>query len=173
MTPCRLCDGPTLEVFKKFVLARQDVSYRECQTCHSLQTEEPWWLDAAYADGNLAPTDTGTTWRGVNCQAIIYSSARVLGFCTTASVLDYGGGSGLLCRLLRDQGFDARAFDAYAKNDLARGFEDNGVRPDILCSFEVAEHFANPKAEMATIFGRRARLLIIGTETYKRQGPDW
>ena len=173
MTMCRVCDGPALGVFKKVVLARHEVSYFEYQNCHSLQTEEPYWLDAAYADGNLALMDTGPTWRSVNCQAVIYISARILGFPTTASILDYGGGTGLLCRLLRDRGFDARVFDAYAKNDLARGFEDNGARPDILCSFEVAEHFANPKADMATIFDRRARLLIIGTETYKRQGPDW
>ena len=78
-----------------------------------------------------------------------------------------------MCRLLRDQGYDARVFDAYAKNDLARGFEDNGANPDILCSFEVAEHFANPKSDMATMFGRHAQLMIIGTETYRSQGPDW
>ena len=173
MTMCRLCDGPVLPVFKKLVLARHEVSYFECQNCHSLQTEEPYWLDEAYAEANLALVDTGPAWRSVNHQAVIYISARILGFPTTASIVDYGGGTGLLCRLLRDRGFDARVFDAYASNDLARGFEDNGARPDILCSFEVAEHFANPKADMATNFDRRAALLIIGTETYRREGPNW
>lgn len=170
---CRLCDGPVVGVFKRLVLASHEVSYLECQNCRSLQTEEPWWLDAAYADGSLALIDTGPAWRGVNCQAIIYITARILGFRTTASVLDYGGGTGLLCRLLRDQGFDARVFDPHARNDLARGFEDNGARPDILCAFEVVEHFANPKHDMAAIFDRRAHLLIIGTDTYNRQGPAW
>jgi hypothetical protein len=55
--------------------------------------------------------------------------------------------------------------DAYAQNDLARGFEDNCASPDIMCSFEVAEHFANPRSDMAKMFDRHAQLTIIGTET--------
>jgi hypothetical protein len=170
---CRLCDGPVRDAFNKLVLARHEVRYFECLNCHSLQTEQPYWLESAYADGNLTLLDTGPALRSLNSQAVIFLAARILGFPRTASILDYGGGSGLLCRLLRDRGFDARVFDAYAKNDLARGFEDNGANPDILCSFEVAEHFANPKSDMARLFARHPQLMIIGTETYRNQGPDW
>lgn len=173
MEVCRLCDGKLRHAFNRIVLNRHDVSYFECLSCHSLQTERPYWLEEAYAGGNLTLADTGPALRSLNSQAIIFAATRILKFPGNASILDYGGGTGLLCRLLRDIGFDARVFDSYATNDLAKGFEDTGGSPDVLCSFEVAEHFAEPKKDMAAIFDRDARLIIIGTETYRGQGPDW
>src|SRR6476661_2556369 len=44
----------------------------------------------------------------------------------TARILDFGGGNGHLCRLLRDLDFDARRFDSHAANHFAQNFEDNG-----------------------------------------------
>ena len=37
--------------------------------------------------------------------------------------IDYGAGTGLLVRAMRDSGCDFRTFDRYAKNVFARGFE--------------------------------------------------
>jgi len=88
-------------------------------------------------------------------------------------VLDYGGGNGLLCRMLRDIGFDARVSDRYARNEIARGFNDLGETPDIICSFEVAEHFPDPRAGMSEILGRGAAVAVVGTEIYRGQGKDW
>jgi 2-polyprenyl-3-methyl-5-hydroxy-6-metoxy-1,4-benzoquinol methylase len=90
-----------------------------------------------------------------------------------ASVLDFGGGNGLLCRLLRDRGFNARVLDAYATNDFAQGFDDDGSIYNLVCAFEVAEHFADPKTEMTRIFQRSKAVVIIGTVTYEGQGADW
>jgi hypothetical protein len=128
---CRLCDGAVREVFTKRVLNKHDVQYFECLACRSLETERPYWLREAYESGNLTLADTGPVLRSLNSQAIVTIASRILGLPPSASVLDYGGGSGLLCRLLRDQGFDARVLDSYAPNDLARGFSDNGRTPDI------------------------------------------
>jgi hypothetical protein len=44
----------------------------------------------------------------------------------TARILDFGGGNGLLCRLLRDLDFDVRRFDSHAANHFAQNFEDDG-----------------------------------------------
>jgi hypothetical protein len=111
--------------------------------------------------------------RCANNLAVVLMSAKILGLPKKANVLDYGGGVGLLCRMLRDIGFDARVFDKYATNELASGFDDLGATPDLICSFEVAEHFADPRSDMAEILGRGAQLCIVGTETYKGQGADW
>ena len=41
-------------------------------------------------------------------------------------ILDFGGGSGSLCRLFRDIGFDAHTRE-FAVNDFGQGFEDDGT----------------------------------------------
>jgi YHS domain-containing protein len=91
----------------------------------------------------------------------------------TARILDFGGGNGLLCRLLRDLDFDVRRFDSHAANHFAQNFEDDGGTYDIVCAFEVVEHFANPFEELPTIFERAERAVVIGTQPYARQGKSW
>jgi Methyltransferase domain len=170
---CRLCEGEAAHVFDGLVLGKYNVGYFQCGVCRCLQTESPYWLEESYSAGNLADTDTGSVMRNLNCQAVIYAAIRLLGFAANASIVDFGGGAGLLTRLLRDQGFEARWFDSFACNTMAQGFEDDGGRPDIVCSFEVAEHLVEPARELAVLFKRGARLVVIGTETFREQGPRW
>jgi hypothetical protein len=170
---CRLCAGETEEVFRKRVLKKYEVAYYRCQACGSIQTERPYWLDDAYAASNLAAADTGAVARNLSCQAVMFVITRLLRIPESARILDFGGGNGLLCRLLRDCGFDAHVSDASASNDFAQGFEDDRSNYDTICAFEVAEHFVEPRKDMANILGRSAFLCVIGTETYRGQDPDW
>ena len=41
----------------------------------------------------------------------------------TKKFLDYGGGYGILVRLMRDVGYDFYWFDKYSQNIFAKGFE--------------------------------------------------
>ncbi len=145
----------------------------QCGNCGSLQTERPYWLDECYGTSNIAATDMGTFTRAINNLSRVWLSLHIIGGFRGARIVDYGGGGGLLCRMLRDFGYDARLYDRYAVNEHARGFTDPGDRPDVMCSFEVAEHFPDPSAGMAEILGRGARLCIVGTETYGNAGPEW
>jgi hypothetical protein len=151
VTCCRLCLGETRIHFTDRVLQKYDVDYQICGRCHSLQTEEPYWLDEAYGSGSLADSDTGGFMRCINNLCVLHVTSWVLRLRPRAKVVDFGGGTGLLCRMLRDFGFDARVSDRYAPNEIARGFDDQGDKPEIICSFEVAEHFANPQVGMAEI----------------------
>jgi hypothetical protein len=173
MIICRLCHANANRSFERLVLNKYNVSYFTCESCGCLQSEKPYWLAEAYASGFLTVTDTGPAVRCLDNTALIFVTSKIFGLQAHARVLDYGGGNGLLTRLLRDQGFDAQWSDAYASNDLARGFEDDGTKPDILCLFEVAEHMAEPAEELARLFSRNAEILIIGTRTFLGQGQDW
>jgi hypothetical protein len=173
-TPCcRLCDGATRFAFAGTVLGKYSVQYLLCTVCGSLQTEPPYWLAEAYSTGNLAREDTGPVMRCQQHLAVMVAAARVLRLPRHASIVDFGGGNGLLCRMLRDVGFDARVCDRYAANTVAQGFDDRGETPDIMCAFEVAEHFADPSAGMAEILGRGAAICLVSTCTYRGQGQDW
>jgi len=172
-TRCRLCDGSTRLHFTAVVLEKYDCDYLLCEACGSLQSERPYWLEEAYDRGGISDADTGMFLRGINNLAIIYVVSRIARLPARARVLDFGGGSGLLCRMLRDVGFDARVSDRYARNEIAQGFDDLGETPDLMCSFEVAEHFPEPRAGMTSILGRNAPICLVGTELYHGQGKDW
>lgn len=51
--------------------------------------------------------------------------------------LDYGGGMGLLSRLLREQGFDSTSFDPFYDNSIA---VENMGKFNLITAFEVFEH---------------------------------
>jgi len=168
---CRLCGGAAPAVFARRVLGRLDVTYYRCAACASLQTQAPTWLAEAYGPGNLATIDAGAAQRSLFNAAAAYLVARLFGL---RDIVDFGGGDGLLCRLLRDQGLDAYVRDQYAAATYAQGYtEAPFAQADLVTAFEVVEHFAQPDEDLQRIFGARPRFALLTTELYAGQGPDW
>jgi hypothetical protein len=146
------------------------VSYQECIQCKSLQTEDPYWLGEAYGS-NLSNLDTFAAQRNLTNLAASFVIARLF---RLKNVLDYGGGDGLLCRLLRDYGINCFVQDKYARPVYAQGFnEPNFVHPDLLLSFEVLEHLANPRDEVQAIFDCGAKVVMVSTDRYCGQNDTW
>jgi len=177
MERCRLCGGELKSQFTSRLLGRYDVSYFRCSGCGSLQTERPYWLDEAYKLA-LTSTDVGAVNRCLENRAIV----SVLAKCLIGSryrMLDFGGGQGLLCRLLRDVGVDAWTFDSVSKSDLAQAFSVtlDAVQPgsfEVVTAFEVLEHLSQPDVELSQLFGLAPKILITSTEPYGEGiGADW
>jgi len=167
---CRLCGGPTAFAFKATVLSKLEVSYFECASCGSLQTETPYWLEEAY-DGHLGHLDLGVFQRNLTNQAACWLVARLWGL---NDALDYGGGDGLLCRMLRDHGVNCHVWDKYGSPVYAQTFaQPNFETPELIFSFEVFEHFADPRAELAEIFDRGAKVVLASTGIYAGQDNSW
>jgi hypothetical protein len=175
MGDCRLCAGAVEPAFEKTVLGRHRVTYLRCLACGSLQTERPYWLTEAYQSA-LAGSDTGAVYRSLTCQAAVVVIARALRL--NGAFLDYGGGAGLLCRLLRDSGLDAYTSDKYADPVYAQAFaidpERLASKPIALISaIEVLEHCAEPAAEIGRLFAAHPQALFATTVAYRGQGEDW
>jgi hypothetical protein len=173
--PCRLCGGPTSVAFSTKVLGRYWVSFYVCDTCRCLQSEMPYWLDQAYQQAIVA-TDTGAVRRNVICHAAITCIARVLG--VEGRFLDFGGGTGMLCRLLRDRGFDAYVHDKYAEPVYASGFvlDLKDVKPGsigLLSAIEVLEHCTQPATEVGQLFAVRPKVLVATTVPYRGEDESW
>lgn len=168
---CRLCEAEAVEVFSAELIGCHHVRYYRCQGCGSLQTEQPYWLDEAYSNSNLAVLDTGVAQRNLNNLAAVYAWTRLFGI---RAVVDVGGGDGLLCRLLRDYGIDARLEDRYARNTYAQGFETGERRtPVMYTAFEVLEHYADPKHDLSMLFDSRPDVVVVTTALYDGQGLEW
>lgn len=167
-TRCRLCGGATAHAFQMVVLAKYVISCRCCEQCGSLQTQQPYWLTEAYANPSIDP---GAARRTLDCYVLVDIVARIFR-CRT--LLDFGGNTGLLCRLLRDREYAAYCFDRYVVATYARQFIGSPSDSyDLVSAFEVFEHFEHPARDLEQIFGSRPRIVLASTELYSRQTADW
>lgn len=168
---CRLCDGRLHLQFRLQVLGQYSVGYFRCETCQSLQTERPYWLDQAYQENNLSNLDTGAVQRNLQNAAACWSVAKLL---KLRNVLDVGGGDGLLCRLLRDYELNCFVCDKYASPTYAQGFEvPDFEQPDLIVAFEVMEHYAEPRKDLQALFEKKPKAVLASTGIFNSQGPDW
>ncbi len=172
---CRLCGGDAPPAFRKLVLRRHDVSFHRCGTCGSVQTEQPYWLDEAYAIPGVH-VDVGIASRTIKNWVALAALFELIGLPREALVVDFGGASGLLARLLRDVGYDARSFDKYSTPAFTSYFNATHPKlskPRIITAFEVFEHFVDPKAELSALLDGRPDLVAFTTWFCDGQPDDW
>lgn len=166
---CRLCGAVADFRFNKRILGWRETAYFECRNCGSLETEAPDWLEEAY-DRERPSADTGAAQRILDSYALVSAIAWIL---KPHRILDWGGGTGLLCRLLRDDGWDAYTSDRYAAQTFACGFTAPADVADFVTLFEVAEHLSNPRQEFAELFGELPAAVLVSTELYEDQDDRW
>ena len=167
--PCRLCGADAAYKFTTKLIAKYDVRYFVCSGCGSLETEPPFWLDEAYSL-NLGDLDCGSAQRNLHNFAACLAIARIWGI---NSAVDFGGGDGLLTRLLRDRHLDCYVEDKYGSPTYAQQFSTPPERTDAIFAFEVLEHFVDPKAELGALFARKPKVLFGTTSRFTGQGADW
>lgn len=149
---CRVCGNLTNYLWTGRLIGTQ-IDYFECNACGYVQTEEPHWLEHAYAEA-INDSDTGIMIRNQANAHIVLATLLLLGK-LDGTVVDCAGGYGILVRLLRDFGVSALWSDRYCQNLLARGFEYSNQQANLVTAFEAFEHFVTPAEELD-------RLLAIG-----------
>lgn len=166
---CRLCSSSKSRLFSNAKIFELDVQYYECRSCGYVQTEQPTWLDQAYASP-INPSDTGIMARNVSNVGLVLASLTLIDG-RRGKVVDYAGGHGFLVRLLRDKGINAFWVDPYSENLVAKGFEYSGGRASLVTAFEAFEHFVNPVNEMESLLEISPNILFT-TVLAPRPTPD-
>lgn len=160
--------------FSAKVLGRYDVQYYACSTCSFIQTEKPYWLEAAYSSA-ITDSDTGIMERNLHNALRLAAVFKLLKL-ESETVVDVAGGYGILTRLMRDAGFDFRWSDKYCENLLAKGFQASpGLNAAGVCALEVLEHVEDPLGflrDAITEYGARA--VVVSTEEFSSiPALDW
>lgn len=160
---CKLCGGDAEPFGELMVLGRHHARYRRCAACGYVSVESPDWLDEAYADHAIAALDTGIVMRNLWLADAVDALLRWR-FRSVRTALDYGGGTGLFVRLMRDRGHDFRWSDPHCENLFALGFEaDERESFDLVTCFEVIEHLTDPMPVFRRL-AERAPILVFSTE---------
>lgn len=148
---CQICSAESKEVFQKTVLSKYEVKYYECQSCQFVQTESPYWLNDAYENA-ITNLDIGLVQRNISLRPIVYLLLSSY-FNRNGRYLDYGGGYGMLVRMMRDSGFDYFRQDIYCDNLMSKSFDVADLKEeqrnfDLLTAFEVFEHLPDVNESM-------------------------
>lgn len=171
---CTLCSEATQPVFAHRILNKYDCRYHLCNTCGLLQTEEPYWLEEAYAS-SIALADTGILQRNIKMSGQL-SKLLFLAFNPLESYADIAGGYGLLVRLMRDKGYDFFWHDLYTENIHARGFEadlSGNTTYEAVTAFEVLEHVRNPIDFVSNaLHAANTRTIILSSELFTGKPPQ-
>jgi len=158
----KITGGSTEKIFTAKILNKYWVDYFRCVDTGFIQTEEPYWLEEAYSSA-ITKLDVGLVSRNELLRAV---SIRIISehFNENGKFLDYAGGYGLFTRMMRDKGFDFYHTDPYCQNIFAEYFDlkDVGLETEfeLVTSFEVLEHLANPYDEIKKMLSYRKNLLF-------------
>ncbi len=163
---CRICGENLQPLFKQLVLNQYWVSYARCDRCEALQTEDPYWLNEAYEKQGISALDTGIVQRNLRMAA---QTARLIDqwLPQAERFLDFGGGTGLFVRLMRDRGFAFYRCDRYTENLFAHGFDLSDLPEtaqfDLITSFEVLEHLVNPLETLGSLL-QKGNTILFSTD---------
>jgi hypothetical protein len=138
-----------------------------------LESELPYWLEEAYGSKRQIP-DLGIAQRTLYLKNLVFWVSTILNISESDKVLDWGGGNGLLVRMMRDMGINAHLYDLYAKNFYAVGFEfKENESYSMITSFETWEHFVEPNLEIKRFFDLEPEFVLISTGLYTSQDHTW
>jgi 2-polyprenyl-3-methyl-5-hydroxy-6-metoxy-1,4-benzoquinol methylase len=144
-----------------------------------MQTEKPYWLGEAYSSA-ISDLDIGLVSRNVNTAPRIALIIDLF-FNSGSKFLDYGGGYGMLVRLMRDKGYRFFRQDLYCENLFAKHFDitdlENSERKEfeLLTAFEVFEHLDEPLQEIENMF-KFSNNILFSTQLQPEGNtvsPDW
>jgi hypothetical protein len=140
-----LCLSEAKEHAQATILNKYNISYFRCNSCEFIQAEEPYWLDEVYANViNLS--DIGYVSRNIHL-AKITGAILTMFYNADGQCVDFGGGYGLLVRLMRDAGFNFYRYEPKCVNLFASSFEASPALMgccEVVTAFEVFEHLVDP-----------------------------
>lgn len=169
---CKICNNHAAKAFEAKVLNKYQAPIYKCNKCGFLFFGDTPWISEAYSSA-INNQDTGIIIRNLKLSKIS-TVIFLFFFKNKGNLIDYGGGTGLLVRLLRDIGLNSFWQDKFCKNIFAQGFEYNqsNSKNTLLLSFEVFEHLENPYLEIKEML-KISKNILFTTELLPEDIPEY
>ncbi|RNC72773.1 MAG: class I SAM-dependent methyltransferase [Desulfuromonadales bacterium] len=169
---CAICQAPASPFATATFLGKHQALLSRCTRCGFIQAREPHWLPEAYGEA-IKRSDVGLVRR--NSRLATVTGAVITAFFDRgARFLDYGGGYGLLARMMRDKGYDFYRWDKHCDNLFVRDFEaadaDRGSFA-LVTAYEVFEHLPAPLEDIGEML-RFSRNILFTTELVPDPSPS-
>ena len=166
--PCVICESDADKRLSLQVLGDERTVF-QCEACEAAFFSNPDWLDVAYSDA-ISSRDTGVVERCVDVANVL---TAFMWRTRHDKALDFGGGIGLLARLMRDRGFDFTSWDPISNYVLPLPpSHKEGVH--VLTMIEVLEHLVDPLTSLRECMSR-SDIIFISTHLIPSAGiqPHW
>lgn len=158
---CKICSSESEFYLSTKVLSNYNVDYYKCLSCQFIQTEQPYWIEEAYSNA-ITKLDIGLVTRNEFLTPIVQAVISKW-FDPNRQFIDYGGGYGMLVRMMRDRGFDYYRQDIYCENLFAKSYDVVDLPPfraELVTAFEVFEHLLDPLQEIEKMLGLGESILF-------------
>ena len=153
---CPVC-GEAAPVHLEILIFGAVRQLHQCGSCEAAFYPDPDWLETAYSSA-ISSMDTGIAERCFDLANVLTAFLRSR---RSEVFLDFGGGIGLLSRIMRDRGFDFHTWDPMAEYRLPLPKKE--VHAAAMVSMvEVLEHLTDPVSELRSI-AERTPMIFIST----------
>ena len=176
---CKICKSKKFNQKDPFkILNKFNTKLLICKNCGFQQfINSNDWIDLAYSDA-IASTDTGIVKRCFTNTKFI--SAYLTFNSNNQNILDWGTGSGLFVRLMRDKGWNTFGYEPIATPMLSKGFSSNSLNKisenfnyQLITAFEVMEHLEDPLAFLKEVFNLTDTFIFSTLLVEKNYDEKW
>jgi hypothetical protein len=169
---CNICECRASHFVTIRIMGRHDAEYCRCTSCGFIFATNPYWLQESFST-ELNRLDIGSVDRCLVVSSFVEVVIRSLRL-TAGRILDWGGGYGLLTRLLRDRGLDTRFYDPYTSplfvGDAIAASDENF---DLTVMGEVMLHITHPVETLREVLRRSDYLLFTAVVAPPDVSSDW
>lgn len=162
-------------IFSHELLGRHTVQYFQCPQCGIITTETPYWLEEAYQSFYTLQDTHSISRNNLNAHRLP-PILNILGV-KNRTIIDYGGGYGVLTQLLRNRGYNVFCEDKYCPNIFAPQWTASAnTKADLIFMAEVLEHLEDPVSQLkATLEEHHCDQLLLTTTIHSGIPPsfDW
>jgi len=169
---CPICRSEVAHFSTITIRGNISGEYKICKNCKFIYAQDPKWLEESFTD-SLNSLDIGSVDR-CNIVAdfveVLLKSLKV----DNPKVLDWGGGYGLLTRILRDRGVSCFHYDPYvdplfAKNTVLT----SNTKFDLVILSEVMLHMTSPVDTLSELLAISKHVVFTAVVAPPDVSPEW
>jgi hypothetical protein len=169
---CPICKSQVVDFATFTVRGKVSAEYKRCKTCNFIHAENPNWLEGSFTDA-LNSLDIGSVDR-CNIVAdfveVLANSLKI----DNPKVLDWGGGYGLLTRILRDRGVRCSHYDPYTEPLFAENIDlQPGPKFDLIVLSEVMLHITDPVSTLTELLKLSDNIMFTAVISPPDVSPEW